>query len=76
VAITRLSFVREDTVLGTFDLIDGHDEDPFVNESGTASYFCPECCADLFSNENDAAEFLQGADEAKGIHASPPKQIQ
>jgi hypothetical protein len=58
--ITRLAFVRHATILGTFDAITGHEDDPVATESGAINYFCPQCCADLFDDENSAAEFLKG----------------
>jgi len=61
--IDSLGFSRKATILGTFDLGFGHQEDATA-ETESVTYFCPVCCADLFETEEDAEAFLRKAADA------------
>jgi hypothetical protein len=58
--VDKLYYVRYSTTVGSLTMKSGHEDDPFGEDTEKIQYCCPECCDDLFANEQEATAFLEG----------------
>lgn len=59
-AVDCLLFTEQRRVLRQFTRDGVHEEDSAADETVERTYECPECCEQLFDDEDDACIFLQG----------------